>query len=475
MDAIRSLQKALATPETSDSRLRLIALKNNLGHALISLGSLQRDETILREGIGLLRDVLRSIDQWQNASLFALTQRNLASALMMLAATTKSEDDVEEAIERYGLALRIFEETGQEELAASTRRELEPLLSHRPPSVAEHDPAAARPADTAKFGDAARSDDATKREGAAKAEDAESDVIAEDRSQPAIKPVNPDVELRIYGSVAFTAVTGREDILNDDGSGYDDEFSADPEVNIGASFATDAGFDYGADVSLDVEDLSGTTSVMHFSGGFGELRFGQDSGAEDDMYIGGGDYQAGTGGIDGDAANLVDVSLTGSDDAIKMSYYTPRQQGVQFGLSFTPDTVDVMDEAAGDDDAEDEGRFEDHVGLGVNWVGRLAGADILATVVGSYGQAVMGDDLSSYAVGGGVALGPVQFGTGYTVEPSFNDRELLNFGVLRTFDPWFDGLGKSRLGAGVAFQFPENANNSTVWALSADTELAAGL
>jgi len=279
----------------------------------------------------------------------------------------------------------------------------------------------------------------------------------------------------LSGSVSITSVVGRSDVLNGEGSGFDQQLSADPEVDISASYDAGGGFDYGLDVSLNVEDLSDNTATAHFSGGFGEIRLGQDSGAEDDLYVGGGDYQAGSGGIGGDAANLVDVGLTGSDSATKVSYYTPRQRGVQFGVSFTPDTADELGFLTAEDPSDDEGRFENHVGLGANWVGNIAGADIIASVVGSFGEAVFGDNLSSYSVGSGVSLGSVQFGAGYTVETNFNDRELLNFGALRTFDPWLWEFGESNLGIGLAFLFPENAPNSTVVAASADLELATGL
>ena len=451
MDAVRHLQKTLATPKTINNHAQRVAVRNNLGHALILLGRFQDNESILREGAKLLREALGAIDQGHNPILFALTQRNLAVTLVTLSATSDSEDELNEAVERYGLALDAFDDAGEKELAASVRRNLKPFAGH--PSLLE------------AVSDRAEADWS----------DQDDEVAVGDGSQPSKEQIESYFEVLLYGSVSFTTVTGREDILSDRGSGYDTQFSADPEINIAASYDTGMGFDYGADVSLDSEDLGASTSVMHFSGGFGEIRFGQDSGAEDDMYIGGGDYQAGSGGIDGDAANVVDVGPTGSDDAIKASYYTPRVRGVQVGLSFTPDTVDIADQAALGDDIDDEGRFEDHVGVGVNWVANIKDADILAAIVGSFGQAVAGDNLSSYSFGGGVSLDSVQFGAGYTVETSFNDRELLNFGVTRTFDPWLDGFGQSNLGAGVAFLFPERTANSTVFALSADMELATGL
>lgn len=81
---------------------------------------------------------------------------------------------------------------------------------------------------------------------------------------------------------------------------------------------------------------------MSFSGSFGRFELGRRAGAQDLMYVGGEDAQAGTGGIDGDSPN-----------AAKATLHAARLAGLQLGASFTPD----YDDDGGDnrfrgDDAE---------------------------------------------------------------------------------------------------------------------------
>ncbi len=454
MNAVRTLQKALSLLHVPDHRYQIAAIQGNLGNALVLLGHLQNDETILAEAVTILRSTLASMERQQNMELVAISQKNLTFALMPSAASSKNEVHGNEAIDHFNRESTTLEETEESEPAGSMRYHSERSVSDEPPPSSE--------SDQIEIGS----------DGTEDGDPSPPDASAELGDET----VNSAFEVSLYGSVEISAVTGRNDILKDGGDGYGYEFIFDPEVNIVASYLTDLGLDYGASVSFDVDQISGSTSVLYFSGGFGDLRFGRDSGAEDDIYIGGGDFQAGSGGIDGNAANLIDVGLTGSDDATKVSYYTPRKRGFQVGMSFTPDTADeAIDSDDLDDDGADDGRFENHLGLGVNWVAEVLGADMIASVVGSFGDAVAGDDLSSYSIGSGLTLGRLQLGAGYTAETSFNDRDLLNFGITYGFDPWFEGLGESYLGAGIAFQFPENATSSTVFALSGDVEVPAGV
>lgn len=448
LDDVLGFQQDLMAMRATGDRQETLAAQNSLGHALTRLGDLQSDDTILNEAIEVLRKTLLSFDEQDDPVFYAITQQNLAYALVALGAAANSSAFAEESEGHYRQALSHFDAAGKSELAAATRRRLEPYFSleQSPPPLTQQDDA----------------------------DQVSSDLGPE--PAPANGPPYSGFEVSLFGSVEVSAVTGRNEALEGSGTGYGYALDVDPEVEIAANYQMDSGFYYGADVSLDVEELSGSSSVLHFSGGFGEIRFGQDSGAEDDIFIGGGDSQAGSGGIDGNAANLVDVGLTGSGSAVKASYYTPRRRGVQVGVSFTPDTTAGGSGPVALEDLEDNtGRFRDHVGLGANWVASVMGADVIASAVGSFGQAVAGDNLSSYAIGGNAALGRLSVSAGYAAETSFNDRDLLNVGITYGFDPWIEGLGESHFGAGVAFLFPENAPDSTVFALSGDLEMAAGL
>ncbi len=464
MDAVRTLQRAIATLAGSEHRHQIALIRNNLGHALALLGDLQGDDVILREAVRVLEDSFGLIDKRRETVLWAVTRQNLAFAEVKLAAATDDMRALEDAIDGYGQALDIFDEREQSKLVAVTRRRLAVLTGGRHPvSIvkAGHTDGSLDDADP----DDVDLDDADEDE------DEDEDDMLSSEIEETLDPENEDpavFEVVLSGSLQFAAVTSSRK-----GDGY--AFEVDPETDIAARVETDDGINYGAVLSLDVDDLSDTTAVVRISGGFGEVRLGQDGGAEDDMFVGGGDAQAGTGGIDGDGANLVDVALTGSESATKVSYYTPRKRGVQLGASFTPDTAEGGDGSIGLEDLDNEGRFEKHWGLGINWTGGLGQAQVITSAVGSFGEAVAGDDLQSYSIGSSLAVGRLLLAAGYTAETGFNERDLLNFGITYGFDPWFQGLGESRVGAGVAFLFPDKGKDSTVFALSGDIAMSQGL
>ena len=46
------------------------------------------------------------------------------------------------------------------------------------------------------------------------------------------------------------------------------------------------------------------------------------------MFVGGPEAQAGTGGLDGDTPNLGVIEMSDTDDAAKITYFTPRVAGL---------------------------------------------------------------------------------------------------------------------------------------------------
>ena len=125
------------------------------------------------------------------------------------------------------------------------------------------------------------------------------------------------------------------------------------------------------------------------------------------MFVGGEDAQAGTGGIDGDTANLAPViNVRNSGDDAKLTYFTPRIAGFQLGATYLPGT--------GPDQAGDNnlGEVDQFVGLGANWVGAFGGIDLTLSAVGLNADGETGDtdDRLDYAVGGLLGIGGLSFG-----------------------------------------------------------------
>jgi len=108
-------------------------------------------------------------------------------------------------------------------------------------------------------------------------------------------------------------------------------------------------------------------------------------------------------------------------NANKVSYYTPRIQGLQAGLSFTPDQ-DERGTAAGFAGASDNGSFINVWNGGLNYQGQFDALTLNAAATGETGEAKdngtvssLNDDLQAYNLGLSVGF------AGFTVGGSWTD------------------------------------------------------
>ncbi|SNB75868.1 porin [Arboricoccus pini] len=122
------------------------------------------------------------------------------------------------------------------------------------------------------------------------------------------------------------------------------DFRTDNEIYVyvrGKDEAT--GLEYGGNVELESDTNTTSNSDEAFvfvRGKFGEFRFGDQNGVNEQMITGAVPLATLSGGIDGvgpiDAGALAYGFTT--DDATKVVYYSPVMGGFQLGLSLTPST-----------------------------------------------------------------------------------------------------------------------------------------
>ncbi len=286
-------------------------------------------------------------------------------------------------------------------------------------------------------------------------------------------PAFADIEVTLSGQVETGVKIHDEDTLDGDDTSNRGYFMfMDTETKIQAEGAADNGINYSGKVEIDTDgnndggtiEVQTDEAVLAFWGGFGRVELGREDGAEDVMYVGGEDFQAGTGGIDGDTENLDLANINDSGDAAKISYFTPRAGGFQAGVSFTPDEAD--DETGQDDDG---GADEESIGLGLNFQTSAGGADV--TVSGVYITADNegdGDDKEDYGVGVGVEFAGLGIGAGYVVRDEDDEGEGYNIGAKYGFGPANVSLGYSN-------DEPEGADDVGVFAIAADYGLFPGV
>ena len=293
-------------------------------------------------------------------------------------------------------------------------------------------------------------------------------------------PAYADIEVTLSGQVEFGLSAGDAETVDRNLEDDDDNpvggdrgyfFFMDSETKIQAEGSNDHGVNYSAKVELETDadgdggDVNADETVLAFWGDrWGRAELGREDGAADNMFVGGEDFQAGTGGIDGDTANLDLPGATDSGDAAKITYFTPRMGGLlQLGASFTPDTGD--DEGDNDDDDD----FEDHFEVGANIVTALGGADVTISAVGSFGNGETNqDDLEDYAFGAGVEFGGLGIGAGYILSEDFEEGDGFTVGAKY-------GYMGANVSAGYSYDDPDGGDEVGVFALSADYGLWSGV
>jgi predicted porin len=247
-------------------------------------------------------------------------------------------------------------------------------------------------------------------------------------------------KLELSGYFKFEAWFADQDADTGANRGYHFE-NDDVEIHFKAYATADNGLKYGAKIEWDVDGNVIDEAVLDFSGNWGTLFLGDEDGANDLMKVGGFSVLTAGGGWDGGptailqnpgSVNLLGPTLgfgsgiadsTGdSDDATKISYFTPSFSGFRLGLSLTPDTGHTMggniaDTAAGAASQDVENLF----GYGVEYKGTFNDISVHVSGRGLYGSpegetdgdAAGREDINSWGVGGKVEWQGFALAAGY--------------------------------------------------------------
>jgi hypothetical protein len=298
------------------------------------------------------------------------------------------------------------------------------------------------------------------------------------------------IEVVLGGYTEFLVQAASDDTLGNQRQNQNYAFQMDNEIILSATGVTDGGVRYGSKVEVEVggggdagsdgDGISVDEVGLFFSGNFGRVELGRDDGAEDLMFVGAEDAQAGTGGIDGDTQNLGQIQFPDMGDVVKATYFTPRVAGFQLGASFAPDGDDNNNGLGSTALLDADGR-KNMVGGGANWVGVLGPVDLTLSAVAMYAnvkgsdtaQDAQGfrDEETAFAVGGLLGFGGLSFGV------SFNDFEgpletqkgqLLSGGLAY-------GFGPANVSVGVEQDWNDEADNATIFVVSGDLGLMPGV
>ena len=232
----------------------------------------------------------------------------------------------------------------------------------------------------------------------------------------------------------------------------------DAEFVMNAEATADNGLKYAVKIEVDADDAAKGALIdetrIRFSGDWGSVELGDEDGAGDVMAYGGENVFTAGSGYDGGASSAFDyigarkaspnLGPGGGDtgDASKITYYTPRFSGFQFGASYTPDSGNNLSSTISTGDEDFVHVFE----FGANFVEKIGDVDFRVHLTGGVGEydAVSNDssveDAGGYMVGLGLGWNGWKLALGYGDAGDGG----LQAGGIKDNGKWFSsGLGYS--------------------------------
>lgn len=261
-------------------------------------------------------------------------------------------------------------------------------------------------------------------------------------------------------------------------------FRNDTEIHFSVDGKTDGGLGYGAVVELEADATDDTTgsgtnsdrTYVYMDGNWGRFELGTNTDAATALKVDAATIARATGGVDGDwfrfvTAPTTDVFIVRPDlatshggtvtpgvteNAGKITYYSPSFSGLQLGLSYAPDT-DAKGQALTGTTAGGLGQdHEDVISGGLTYNRQFDQVALGLSATGEMGDSSLaagGQDLEGYALGASLGF------AGLNVAGSWGDMEA-NFGEGEYWT------------AGAAYDF--GAFGGSVTYLDSEVDVAAG-
>lgn len=242
-------------------------------------------------------------------------------------------------------------------------------------------------------------------------------------------PAHAEMDVTIGGYVGFQAAAFDNDTANNSGR----DFQSESEIHIKATGKADNGLEYGALVELrtstsDTQNADETN--VWLSGGWGRLELGDQDGAGSESaelapYVGIGQVRgsymdfvpaADRGHAPSEAASDSNLKAIDTADATKVTYYTPRFQGFQAGVSFAPER-DNLASGEGVQFSDNVGNHDNAYELGLNYKGEFSGVGIKVGGQYTHADAKTGsglEDIGAWSTGTQLSYNSFTLGGGYT-------------------------------------------------------------
>lgn len=241
----------------------------------------------------------------------------------------------------------------------------------------------------------------------------------------------------VGGSIDFQAgMTDQKKAYRTGANSRNGKFANDTNVDVKVAGKADNGLVYGANIRLladatesnDDSGLNADRTYTFIETAAGRIEAGSNVGATKALKVDASTLARATGGIDGDwnrfvngrayqNGSLVSAGLIyamtpdlptdagflergDTENASKLSYYSPRYSGVQLGVSYTPDTGN-RGTALAFTSKYDTGQYGNVIGGGLNYKQSFEKIGVAASATGEFGESEESarEDLRAYALG----------------------------------------------------------------------------
>ena len=240
------------------------------------------------------------------------------------------------------------------------------------------------------------------------------------------------------------AISARSLMINGEGT-------LDNGLVAGASLVIELGDDEGANASAQGDEATFQEAFAYLEGGFGRVEIGGTDGAAFKMHYTSPWFVPGNGVDSPNIFNSNGVNTAGTltapafasspstyslatEDAPKISYFTPRLSGFQLGVSYTPDT-DAHDPISNGFGVSPTGSsIEEVFEIAANYAGEIGSVELGVDVFYVTGEAATAS-IDPEEIGVGASLGFA----GFTLGGAYKESQDLSGGYLATAIPIVGG------------------------------------
>ena len=320
----------------------------------------------------------------------------------------------------------------------------------------------------------------------------------------AMSPAHAEMEVTVGGYMGFQAAAFDNDAANSS----DRDFQSETELHVKAKGKADNGLEYGANMELTLS-TSDTTNAdetnLYLAGDWGRVELGDQDGAGSEMAVLApsvgigqvrGSYNdfviaADRGHRNSEGASDTFLKAIDTNDATKVTYYSPKLAGFQAGVSYAPE---VDDDADGEQVqfADNAGNHDNAFELGLHYAGEISGVGVKVGGKYTMADAKTGsgrEDIGAWGLGAQLAYNGFTVGGSYVDDgdsglatgTANDDVTKVTLGVTYETKVWGVGLSYAQVdfdNAGTSFEAAGatgSGGDYTAWGVGATYKIAPGL